>query len=35
MAVGVLPDLVRMSVGIEPIDVILWGIDPVLERSKP
>ena len=27
---GVMPDMVRMSVGIEPIDDILWDIDQAL-----
>jgi O-acetylhomoserine (thiol)-lyase len=34
IAAGVLPDMVRMSVGIEHIDDILWDIDQALERSK-
>ena len=32
-AAGVLPDMVRMSVGIEHIDDILWDIDQALARS--
>ena len=34
IAAGVLPDMVRMSVGIEHIDDILWDIDQALERSR-
>ncbi len=34
IAAGVLPDMVRLSVGIEHIDDILWDIDQALERSK-
>jgi O-acetylhomoserine (thiol)-lyase len=30
VAAGVLPDMVRMSVGIEHIDDILWDIDQAL-----
>jgi len=33
LAAGVLPDMVRMSVGIEHIDDILWDIDQALARS--
>jgi O-acetylhomoserine (thiol)-lyase len=32
-AAGVLPDMVRMSVGIEHIDDILWDIDQALEQT--
>ncbi len=32
-AAGVTPDMVRMSVGLEHIDDILWDIDQALERS--
>ncbi len=32
-AAGVLPDMVRVSVGLEHIDDILWDIDQALERS--
>ena len=36
LAAGVLPDMVRMSVGIEHIDDILWDIDQALAAaSKP
>jgi O-acetylhomoserine (thiol)-lyase len=31
LAAGVLPDMVRMSVGLEHIDDILWDIDQALE----
>jgi O-acetylhomoserine (thiol)-lyase len=31
---GVLPDMVRMSVGIESIDDILWDIDQALEEAS-
>ena len=34
IAAGVLRDMVRLSVGIEHIDDILWDIDQALERSK-
>jgi O-acetylhomoserine (thiol)-lyase len=34
VAAGLLPDMVRMSVGIEHIDDILWDIDQALDRSK-
>ena len=30
---GVLPDMVRMSVGIEHIDDILWDIDQALAAA--
>jgi O-acetylhomoserine (thiol)-lyase len=33
IAAGVLPDMVRMSVGLEHIDDILWDIDQALEKS--
>jgi O-acetylhomoserine (thiol)-lyase len=33
ISAGVLPDMVRLSVGIEHIDDILWDIDQALERS--
>ena len=33
LAAGVLPDMVRMSVGIEHIDDILWDIDQALSAS--
>ncbi len=33
-AAGVLPDMVRLSVGIESIDDILWDIDQALEKSQ-
>ena len=33
VAAGVLPDMVRMSVGIEHIDDILWDIDQALART--
>jgi O-acetylhomoserine (thiol)-lyase len=32
-AAGVLPDMVRMSVGLEHIDDILWDIDQALDRA--
>ena len=32
-AAGVLPDIVRMSVGIEHIDDILWDIDQALAAA--
>ena len=33
MAAGVLPDMIRISVGIEHIDDILWDIDQALART--
>ena len=33
LAAGVLPDMVRMSVGIEHIDDILWDIDQALSKA--
>jgi O-acetylhomoserine (thiol)-lyase len=33
-ASGVTPDMVRLSVGLESIDDILWDIDQALERSE-
>ena len=33
LAAGVLPDMVRISVGLEHIDDILWDIDQVLARA--
>jgi O-acetylhomoserine (thiol)-lyase len=33
LAAGVLPDMVRMSVGIEHIDDILWDIDQALAAA--
>jgi O-acetylhomoserine (thiol)-lyase len=33
LAAGVLPDMVRMSVGLEHIDDILWDIDQALEKA--
>ena len=32
-ASGVTPDLVRLSVGLETIDDILWDLDQALERA--
>ena len=34
LAAGVSPDMVRVSVGIESVDDILWDIDQALERSQ-
>jgi O-acetylhomoserine (thiol)-lyase len=31
---GVTPDMIRMSVGIESIDDILWDIDQALEEAS-
>ena len=31
---GVSPDMVRLSVGIEDVDDILWDIDQALARSQ-
>ena len=33
LAAGVLPDMVRISVGLEHIDDILWDIDQALAAS--
>jgi O-acetylhomoserine (thiol)-lyase len=33
LAVGVPPDMVRISVGLEHIDNILWDIDQALARA--
>ncbi|MGD9942342.1 MAG: O-acetylhomoserine aminocarboxypropyltransferase/cysteine synthase family protein [Burkholderiaceae bacterium] len=33
-AAGVAPDMIRMSVGLESIDDLLWDIDQALERSQ-
>ena len=33
VAAGITPDLVRLSVGIEDIDDILWDIDQALEAA--
>jgi O-acetylhomoserine (thiol)-lyase len=33
VAAGVMPDMVRMSVGVEHIDDILWDIDQALKRT--
>jgi len=34
IAAGVTPDMIRVSVGLESIDDILWDIDQALEQSK-
>jgi O-acetylhomoserine (thiol)-lyase len=34
MKAGVLPDMVRMSVGLETLDDILWDIDQALSEAK-
>ncbi len=31
---GVTPDMIRLSIGIEEIDDILWDIDQALAKSK-
>jgi O-acetylhomoserine (thiol)-lyase len=33
LAAGVPPDMVRISVGLEHIDDILWDIDQALDRA--
>jgi O-acetylhomoserine (thiol)-lyase len=33
-AAGVLPEMIRLSVGLETLDDILWDIDQALERSQ-
>jgi O-acetylhomoserine (thiol)-lyase len=35
LAAGVKPDMVRMSVGLEHIDDILWDIDQALAPTPP
>jgi O-acetylhomoserine (thiol)-lyase len=34
-AAGVLPEMIRLSVGLESIDDILWDLDQALARSQP
>jgi O-acetylhomoserine (thiol)-lyase len=34
LAAGVSPDMIRLSVGLETLDDILWDIDQALERSQ-
>ena len=31
---GVLPDMIRLSIGIESIDDILWDLDQALKKSS-
>jgi len=31
---GVTPDMIRLSIGIEDIDDILWDIDQALSKTK-
>ena len=33
-AAGVTPDMVRLSIGLEDIEDILWDLDQALERSQ-
>ncbi|HJZ98131.1 MAG TPA: PLP-dependent transferase, partial [Candidatus Solibacter sp.] len=33
-AAGVTPEMVRLSIGIETLDDILWDIDQALEKSQ-
>ncbi len=33
-AAGVTPDMVRLSVGLESIDDLLWDLDQALEASR-
>jgi O-acetylhomoserine (thiol)-lyase len=33
-AAGVSPDMIRLSVGLESIDDLLWDIDQALEKSQ-
>jgi len=33
LAAGVPPDLIRLSIGLETLDDILWDIDQALERA--
>jgi O-acetylhomoserine (thiol)-lyase len=32
-ASGVTPDMIRLSVGLEDVDDLIWDIDQALERS--
>ncbi len=34
IAAGVLPEMIRLSIGLEDIDDILWDIDQALERAR-
>ena len=34
-AAGVLPEMIRLSVGLETLDDILWDIDQALEIASP
>jgi O-acetylhomoserine (thiol)-lyase len=34
VAAGVTPDMIRISVGLESIDDILWDLDQALEKSS-
>ena len=34
LVAGVSPDMIRMSVGLETIEDILWDIDQALEHSQ-
>ena len=34
IAAGVTPDMIRISVGLESVDDILWDIDQALEKSR-
>ncbi len=34
IAAGVRPEMIRLSVGLESLDDILWDIDQALERSR-
>ena len=34
LAAGVTPDMVRISVGLETIDDILWDLDQALRKSQ-
>jgi len=34
IAAGVTPDMIRISVGLESVDDILWDIDQALEKSQ-
>ena len=35
IAAGVPPDLIRLSVGLETLDDILWDIDQALDKASP
>ena len=34
ISAGITPDMIRISVGLETIDDILWDLDQALEKSQ-